>query len=89
MPTWPYSGLPKSPRHKTFEVVCFDDRMQTEIDHIIRMWRFKGRAPEQEADMRAMLAEVLADLPDNDPHGLFVVGMTHLYRTIGKDGRLA
>jgi hypothetical protein len=64
--------------------------MQTEIDHIVRMWRLiKGRVPEQEADMRAMLAEVLADLPDNDPRGLFVVGMTYLYRTIGTDGRLA
>jgi hypothetical protein len=60
--------------------------MQAEIDHIVRMWRWiKGGVPEPEADMRAALAEILADLPEDDPHGSFVTGMTYLYRT----GRLS
>jgi hypothetical protein len=64
--------------------------METEIDHIVRIWRLiKGMVPEQEAGMRDALAKVLADSPDKDPHGLFVAGMTYLYRAVGRDGRLA
>jgi hypothetical protein len=60
--------------------------MEAEIDHIVRMWRWiKGGVPEPEADMRAALADVLASLPDDDSQGLFVTGMTYLYRT----GRLS
>jgi hypothetical protein len=60
--------------------------MEAEIDHIVRMWRLiKGGVPEQEADTRVALADVLAGLPDDDPQGLFVTGMTYLYRT----GRLS
>jgi hypothetical protein len=60
--------------------------MEAEIDYIDRMWRWiKGGVPELEAGMRVALADVLAGLPDDDPQGLFVTGMTYLYRT----GRLS
>jgi hypothetical protein len=55
--------------------------MDPELERIVRTWRIiKGVTPEQEASIRSALAGVLANTPEQDPHGLFLAGMKYLYQ---------